>query len=69
MRVMGAQALLVGGSRGVTGWFDAKIEEGKVMVADLERGRSRGRGELVGWRRMGRMDGTSPLETRVRLFI
>ena len=63
MRVMGEQAMLVGGSRGVDGWFGAKIEEGKVMAADLERGRSQGRGELVGWRRMGRMDVTI-LKTR-----
>ena len=29
---MGAQALLVGGSRGVAGWFGGKIEEGKVVL-------------------------------------
>ena len=41
-----AAGAVVGGSRGVAGWFGRNIEEGKVVAADLERGRSRGRG---GW--------------------
>ena len=39
-----AAGAVVGGSRGVAGWIGGKIEEGKVVAADLERGRSRGRG-------------------------
>ena len=30
----------VGGSRGAAGWIGGKIEEEKVVAADLERGRS-----------------------------
>ena len=35
-----AACVVVGGSRGVAGWIGGKIEEEKVVDADLERGRS-----------------------------
>ena len=46
---------VVGGSRGVVGWIGGKIEEGKVVDTDLERGDPEE--DLVEWRRRlaGRM--------------
>ena len=45
-----------GGSSAAPGWIGRNFEEGKVVAADLERGRSRGRGGWREWRRQ-RKDG------------